>query len=495
MNAFAIPLLFFAVGDDPVKPKLPLGKDTTVVSGPLDKNGYIDYEAALNERLGKGIKPEQNANVLLWQAFGPRPEGSKVPPEIFKALGISEPPEKGDYFVPFLKFARDALNRDEEAAQATVTVLDHPLSETWQERDFPDLTAWLKANEKPLAVVAEAVKRPAYFNPLCSPREPGEMSNVIEGRLPLMQNCRQLAQALSARAALRLAEGKQAEAWADLLTAHRLARHVAHGGALIEALVGYAVHARLMQPTVLYFERADLKTDQILGRLAELQKLSPFPPLTEKLDGGERFMLLDAVQRFRAGKVESQKLGILEALAFEGLQWDITLKHVNATYDRAAETIRLKTRAERVKATELLIADVQAMARARMKGPDYQKLEKEIGAIPAASKTIGLILVGHVFPAFPKVQDAADRAEQNERNLHVAIALAAYRKAHGRYPAQLADLALKFLPTVPDDPFTEKPLIYKPDANGYLLYSVGLNAKDDGGTGDDLAVRVPLPKP
>ena len=46
-----------------------------------------------------------------------------------------------------------------------------------------------------------------------------------------------------------------------------------------------------------------------------------------------------------------------------------------------------------------------------------------------------------------------------------------------------------------------KPLIYKPEANGYLLYSVGANGKDDGGRsfgddppGDDLVVRMPVPE-
>jgi len=57
MHTLAVPLLLFAVGDEPVKPLLPVGKDTTVVSGPVDKHGHIDYEAALNERLGKGVKP------------------------------------------------------------------------------------------------------------------------------------------------------------------------------------------------------------------------------------------------------------------------------------------------------------------------------------------------------------------------------------------------------------------------------------------------------
>ena len=40
-----------------------------VVTGPLDQEGYVDYPAALNDRLGKGVKPERNANVLLWKAL------------------------------------------------------------------------------------------------------------------------------------------------------------------------------------------------------------------------------------------------------------------------------------------------------------------------------------------------------------------------------------------------------------------------------------------
>jgi hypothetical protein len=62
-------------GEKTRKPKFTIGKETTYVSGPVDKDGYIDYAAALNERLREGVTPETNANVLLWQAFGPHPEG------------------------------------------------------------------------------------------------------------------------------------------------------------------------------------------------------------------------------------------------------------------------------------------------------------------------------------------------------------------------------------------------------------------------------------
>jgi hypothetical protein len=41
------------------KPNFTIGKETTYVTGPVDKDGYIDYAAALNERLGKGVTPRQ----------------------------------------------------------------------------------------------------------------------------------------------------------------------------------------------------------------------------------------------------------------------------------------------------------------------------------------------------------------------------------------------------------------------------------------------------
>ena len=51
--------------------------------------------------------------------------------------------------------------------------------------------------------------------------------------------------------------------------------------------------------------------------------------------------------------------------------------------------------------------------------------------------------------------------------------------------------------------FSGKELVYKPNASGFLLYSIGVNGIDEGGRwagdhppGDDIAVRIPqLPKP
>ena len=63
-----------------------------------------------------------------------------------------------------------------------------------------------------------------------------------------------------------------------------------------------------------------------------------------------------------------------------------------------------------------------------------------------------------------------------------AIALKRHQLKHRSFPERLADLAPEFLATVPTDPVDGQPLRYRKDVDRtFLLYSVGENAKDDGG--------------
>ena len=68
-------------------PKIPIGKETTFVDGPIDEQGYIRYSAALNDWLSKGVTSENNANVMILQALGPNPEGATMPKGYFKTVG------------------------------------------------------------------------------------------------------------------------------------------------------------------------------------------------------------------------------------------------------------------------------------------------------------------------------------------------------------------------------------------------------------------------
>ena len=82
-----------------------------------------------------------------------------------------------------------------------------------------------------------------------------------------------------------------------------------------------------------------------------------------------------------------------------------------------------------------------------------------------------------------------------------AFALAEYKNDHGGYPAALGELSPKYVHDLPKDPFSEQDYRYRREGEGYLLYSVGFNGKDDGGrtgsggdpaeSGDDIAIRTP----
>src|SRR5262249_54357378 len=107
-------------------------------------------------------------------------------------------------------------------------------------KDQADLASWLQANDKPLALVIEAVKRPNYYSPLV-PRKAKGSSGLVGalGGQNLMS--RQFAQVLVARAMLRTGEGEYDAAWQDLLACHRLGRLVGRGPTLVDALIGVAI--------------------------------------------------------------------------------------------------------------------------------------------------------------------------------------------------------------------------------------------------------------
>jgi hypothetical protein len=64
----------------------------------------------------------------------------------------------------------------------------------------------------------------------------------------------------------------------------------------------------------------------------------------------------------------------------------------------------------------------------------------------------------------------------------VACALERYRLAHGQYPETLDALAPQFIGKLPHDIINGQPLHYRRTEDGnFVLYSVGLNEKDDGG--------------
>lgn len=491
------------------KAKFTISKETTFVLGPVDKDGYIDYAAALNEKLRQGVTPQNNANVLLWRAFGPRAEGKPVPPEFFRLLGIDPPPEKGKYFVDFSGYLTNRIKGDD--AEKRIGDLEDRMPRVqqrpWTTKEHPYVADWLKANAEPLALVIQASKKPEYFSPLT----PETNESLLSANLPGLQKLRELAMALAARAMLHTGEKRYEEAWQDLLAFHSLGRLTGRGATLVEELVAMAKGTIATETTLAFLDRTPFDAKRLKACLSDLQALPRFPDVVEKWDFTERMIVLDTVMMTnRHGTKSLQPLleqakplePLVNAMMAVAIDWDAVLRRFNRNYDDLVAAARQKNRSSRDKQIQKYEDDLRVLKNtlSQQAGSILAKVVagKESGG--AIGKLLGDVLVPQLAPAVRKVNDAADRAEQLQSNLQIAFALAAYHRDHGRYPAKLEMLTPAYLPRTPDDIFSGKALIYRPTDKGYILYSVGTNGRDDGGRsyhesppGDDLVVRMPLP--
>ena len=68
------------------------------------------------------------------------------------------------------------------------------------------------------------------------------------------------------------------------------------------------------------------------------------------------------------------------------------------------------------------------------------------------------------------------------RMARCALALALHKKEKGKYPDLLDVLVSDYLPRMQMDPFDGKPIRYQLQDKGYVLYSIGRNRRDDGGS-------------
>ena len=96
--------------------------ETTHFTEPLNDDGLVNLEAALNRHFGNGVSPENNAAVVLYDVLGPAPEGTRLSDEFFRQLGVAVPPDDGNFF----------LGLDQWIKQSAVDQLQDVLtSERW----------------------------------------------------------------------------------------------------------------------------------------------------------------------------------------------------------------------------------------------------------------------------------------------------------------------------------------------------------------------------
>jgi len=192
---------------------------------------------------------------------------------------------------------------------------------------------------------------------------------------------------------------------------------------------------------VAFLEHARLTTEQLRACLRDLQRLPAFPSIAEKIDLGERFVFLEIVLMVHRHGVEyldslpggspSRKADPKANRLLASMDWDSVLRTGNQWFDRIAAALRVQDRVAREKQLSELDQELRILRQktSEVKGP-VQTIVEAVKSDEDRSQAVGDILIRLLLPVFTKLQHAADRDEQQQRNLHVAFALATCFERH-----------------------------------------------------------------
>lgn len=291
----------------------------------------------------------------------------------------------------------------------------------------------------------------------------------FEVRLAGFQVTRSLVSALSIHASATLAEGRTGDAEADALAALRLSRGFTDmpDDVLVEAMIGVVCSRLALQPVWEGCRRQQWSEPQLARLQHELALIRP----------------MAAVER----SVRTDRN--LVVLAFDCYSpTEILRRHEPSQKVRRWSLFSLMPRGwvQQNKVAYVRMVEVTIDAAVASGTPGFLSRMAECNREPVRSKGQSyspyLMLAEAVSPTLHKVISSALSAENDLMLARTACALERHRLATGAYPETLGELVPALLAAVPIDVVDGQPLRYRRDADGtFLLYSVGLDGKDDGG--------------
>jgi len=309
----------------------------------------------------------------------------------------------------------------------------------------------------------EASERP-YSNVPSNYYEDG--FNSVSTLLPVLGELKGCSQVLQLRAAAELADGQNAKALEDVKLLLYLNNSLRNSPFLISHLVRIAIVAISLQPIWEGLAEHKWSDEQLVALDAELAKQDFLADYEFSMRGERAFAIATFENQRRTREMISytdagivtNKLTLMPsayfyqnelAIARMQQQWILPLVDTNTRVISPAAWQR--------------ITDVVQAERKHYSPYKVQALR--------------------LFPAIGKTARSIATMQASIDLARVACALERYRLAHGEYPETLDALAPQFIEKLPHDIINGQPLHYRRTGDGkFVLYSVGWNEKDDGGT-------------
>ena len=277
--------------------------------------------------------------------------------------------------------------------------------------------------------------------------------------MPYLSTFRVLARVMALEAMKQTAEGNVAAAFDTYITALDFARESSHASGIINGFIGMSIDT-----TVLLSLRSTL----------DIATASPsdYRFLIEQmctLDAATHPLSENAVReaQFMRSLLETQPSAAND---------------FRTTLFPAAGNEELRTRLANMSGEELKSLLRNAVAYNErvayyLTMPYYNARMVDVDAVVRDNP-----LIREFFPPIMYFHEALTKDSAGLRGTTIMAGIELYRTEHGSYPASLDSLAPNYLPTLPEDPFTGKPFLYRPTETGYLLYSAGADMDDNGGT-------------
>jgi hypothetical protein len=504
-------ILVLTPADPQAKAPFRVSQKTTYITEPVDAAGYVDYPAALDQLMAPGVTPESNSVALLVHHLHlPALEGLHRS-SFFRRLGIDPPPADQTYFQEWADFAatyrREAMDRTRaegsrnipgSAAQIRLDLDDEliqALEAPWKGEQLPHIAGWLQRNEPALDAAVDTSARPDFYVPIVIHGEGPPL--LIQTLLPVETHLRDVCRGLVLRAMWRAGEGDIDGAWSDLDSSHRWAKLTTQGPFLISSLVGYAIRHMSLKGELGIAQADQLSPEQIRQRLIALRDLPALRPCSATLQKGERMSMLDCITNMaRYGPdvmdiasgndqsaAESIVQGATRSLLRHAVNWNEILEQSNQWYDRFAEDLSAPTFRERHRRSSQTMAAIETYLADSQSRSVLQDLMAGRGAI---TKRMNGIFMSLLLPALSSVTAAEQRMLEAQQLTRVAYALALVRAERGEFPESLEAARPYLEHQLPEDGFGQGgPHIYRRTEDGFLLYSVGENGKDDAGVSQD----------
>ena len=324
-------------------------------------------------------------------------------------------------------------------------------------------------------------------------QNPEENPSLIELLLPQLGKIRGYSNMLYFDALIAARDGDGELAYQNFSAMLAMSRHPNHSGTLITDLVNIAMIANTTK-AIQQIIREYPNTLTRVHLVALAHELALCRPALDYSFQGEIMMFDDLLQRAYTddgqgnGRITMTGMDMLADFAgdhddyFEIAQSPVRYAtgplSLAVTPDRKTEYTRYHS----------MMDTIQRVAKL---GPQYMPfIEQQEDLLAEQIRIIPGVQYSLVDIMMPAVGSAVNRSFQAHMNLDAALTMLAieiYAVDHNQLPESLADLTPTYLPSIPKDLHNPgHPLIYKPintpDSTGYIVYSVGADADDDGGT-------------